>query len=123
MISRLSESFIRTRLGICKRSDSSISAHGVGSVNPSVSLVTTPASSAKPSTRSTSTRLRCCTLRTAAALFAAEADVRDGLVYLDADGDLGGGDEFAALVHAEPDGDQFDLDLTWLCAPLQRTVF
>ncbi len=45
--------------------------------------------------------------------FAAEADVRDGLVYLDADGEFGGGDEFAVIVHAEPDGDQFDLDLTW----------
>lgn len=45
--------------------------------------------------------------------FAAEADIRDGLVYLDADGALGGGDVFAALVHAEPDGDRFDLDLDW----------
>lgn len=45
--------------------------------------------------------------------FSAEADVRDGLVHLDADGDLGGGDEFALLVHAEPDGDRFDLDLNW----------
>jgi len=45
--------------------------------------------------------------------FAAEADIRDGLVYLDADGDFGGGDEFAALIHAEPDGDRFDLDLDW----------
>ena len=45
--------------------------------------------------------------------FRAEADIRDGLVYLDADGELGGGDEFAALIHAEPDGDQFDLDLNW----------
>ena len=45
--------------------------------------------------------------------FAAEADIRDGLVYLDADGAFGGGDEFAALIHAEPDGDRFDLDLDW----------
>ena len=45
--------------------------------------------------------------------FAAEADVRDGLVYLDADGDFGGGDEFAVLIHAEPDGDQFDLEVNW----------
>ena len=45
--------------------------------------------------------------------FAAEADIRDGLVYLDADGEFGGGDEFAALIHAEPDGDRFDLDLDW----------
>ncbi len=45
--------------------------------------------------------------------FAAEADIRDGLVYLDAEGALGGGDEFAALINAEPDGDRFDLDLNW----------
>ncbi|WP_237392297.1 translocation/assembly module TamB domain-containing protein [Aurantiacibacter rhizosphaerae] len=45
--------------------------------------------------------------------FAAKADIRDGLVYLDADGEFGGGDEFAALVHAEPDGNMFDLDLNW----------
>ncbi|QZH75485.1 MAG: translocation/assembly module TamB domain-containing protein [Erythrobacter sp.] len=45
--------------------------------------------------------------------FAAEADIRDGLVYLDAEGALGGGDVFTALVHAEPDGDRFDLDLDW----------
>ncbi|RIV87874.1 translocation/assembly module TamB domain-containing protein [Aurantiacibacter zhengii] len=45
--------------------------------------------------------------------FAAEADIRDGLVYLDADGHFGGGDEFAALIHAEPDGDRFDLALNW----------
>lgn len=45
--------------------------------------------------------------------FAAQADVRQGLVYIDADGDFGGGDEFTLLIHAEPDGDQFDLDLSW----------
>ncbi len=45
--------------------------------------------------------------------FSAEADIRDGLVYLDAEGALGGGDVFTALVHAEPDGDRFDLDLDW----------
>jgi len=45
--------------------------------------------------------------------FAAEADIRKGLVYLDADGAFGGGDVFTALVHAEPDGDRFDLDLDW----------
>ena len=45
--------------------------------------------------------------------FAAEADVRDGLVFLDAEGGLGGGDVFTALVYAEPDGDRFDLDLDW----------
>ena len=45
--------------------------------------------------------------------FAAKADVRDGLVFLDAEGAFGGGDVFTALVHAEPDGDRFDLDLDW----------
>ncbi len=45
--------------------------------------------------------------------FSAEADVRDGLVYVDAGGEFGGGDVFAALIHAEPDGDRFDLDLDW----------
>lgn len=45
--------------------------------------------------------------------FAAEADIREGLVYLDADGDFGAGDEFAALIHAEPDGDRFDFDVDW----------
>ncbi len=45
--------------------------------------------------------------------FAARADVQDGLVFLDADGELGGGDVFSALVHARPDGDVFDLDLQW----------
>lgn len=43
--------------------------------------------------------------------FRAKANVRQGLVYLDADGALGGGDEFDALVYAEPDGNRFDLDL------------
>ncbi|RJY10233.1 DUF490 domain-containing protein [Aurantiacibacter aquimixticola] len=45
--------------------------------------------------------------------FAAEADIRDGLVYLDAEGAFGGGDVFDALVYAEPDGDRFDLDVNW----------
>ncbi|MBH5323324.1 translocation/assembly module TamB domain-containing protein [Aurantiacibacter sediminis] len=45
--------------------------------------------------------------------FAAEADIRDGRLFLDADGEFGGGDEFAALIDAEPDGDQFDIDLNW----------
>ncbi|WP_340587122.1 translocation/assembly module TamB domain-containing protein [Erythrobacter alti] len=45
--------------------------------------------------------------------FAAEADIRSGLVYLDAEGEFGGGDVFTALVHAEPDGDRFDLNLDW----------
>lgn len=45
--------------------------------------------------------------------FAAEADIREGHVFLDAEGNFGGGDEFAALVNAEPDGDRFDLNLNW----------
>ncbi|MGB3167282.1 MAG: translocation/assembly module TamB domain-containing protein, partial [Alteraurantiacibacter sp.] len=45
--------------------------------------------------------------------FAAEADIRDGLVHLDAEGDFEGGDVFTMLVDAEPDGDRFDLDLDW----------
>lgn len=45
--------------------------------------------------------------------FGAEADIRDGLVFVDADGELGGGDLFAFLIHAEPDGDRFDLDLDY----------
>ncbi|APE27044.1 translocation/assembly module TamB domain-containing protein [Aurantiacibacter gangjinensis] len=45
--------------------------------------------------------------------FAAEADIRNGRVYLDADGAFGGGDAFAMLVDAQPDGDVFDIDLTW----------
>ena len=45
--------------------------------------------------------------------FRTEADIRDGRVYLDSDGAFGGGDEFALVVEAEPDGDVFDLDLSW----------
>lgn len=45
--------------------------------------------------------------------FRAKADIRRGKVYLDADGELGGGDEFDMLVDAEPDGDKFDLDLDY----------
>src|SRR5690606_4599117 len=45
--------------------------------------------------------------------FRAKADVRDGRVLLDADGDLGGGDTLRARVDAEPDGDRFDLDLDY----------
>ena len=45
--------------------------------------------------------------------FAAEADIRDGLVHLGADGSFGGGDVFTALIDAEPDGNRFDLDLDW----------
>ncbi|WAT19081.1 translocation/assembly module TamB [Aurantiacibacter sp. MUD11] len=45
--------------------------------------------------------------------FAAVANIRDGLVHLDVDGEFGGGDEFAALIDVQPDGDRFDLDLDW----------
>ena len=45
--------------------------------------------------------------------FAAKADVRDGRVLLDADGEFGGGDEFALLIDAFPDGDRFDIDLDY----------
>ena len=45
--------------------------------------------------------------------FAAEADISSGRVQLDADGELGGADVFAVLVDARPDGDVFDIDLTW----------
>jgi translocation and assembly module TamB len=45
--------------------------------------------------------------------FAAKADVRDGRVLLDADGEFGGGDKFALLIDAFPDGDRFDIDLDY----------
>ena len=45
--------------------------------------------------------------------FRAKTNIRDGLVYLNADGALGGGDVFTALVNAEPDGNRFDLDLDY----------
>ncbi len=45
--------------------------------------------------------------------FAAAADIRDGRVFLDADGEFGGADAFAALINAEPDGDVFDLEAVW----------
>lgn len=45
--------------------------------------------------------------------FNARARVEDGLVFVDADGALGGGDVFSALIHAEPDGDRFDLAIDW----------
>ncbi|TIX51346.1 translocation/assembly module TamB domain-containing protein [Alteraurantiacibacter aquimixticola] len=45
--------------------------------------------------------------------FRTEADIRSGRVFLDADGEFGGGDVFGFLVEAEPDGDVFDLDLDW----------
>ena len=45
--------------------------------------------------------------------FAGRVDIRDGRVFLDADGEFGGGDEFSLLVDAEPDRDRFELDLDW----------
>ncbi len=45
--------------------------------------------------------------------FRARTDIREGLVFLDAEGELGGGDVFDALVYAEPDGNRFDLDLDY----------
>jgi len=45
--------------------------------------------------------------------FRAAADVRRGRVFIDADGDLGGGDRLSALVDAEPDGGKFDADLDY----------
>jgi translocation and assembly module TamB len=46
--------------------------------------------------------------------FRTEADIRNGHVYLDAAGQLGGGDRFTFLVNAEPDGNVFDLDLDYV---------
>ncbi|WFL78023.1 translocation/assembly module TamB domain-containing protein [Altererythrobacter arenosus] len=43
----------------------------------------------------------------------AKADIRAGRVYLDADGTLGREDKLALLLHAEPDGDRFDLALDY----------
>jgi translocation and assembly module TamB len=45
--------------------------------------------------------------------FRAHVKITDGLVDLDANGRLGGGDRFSALVKAEPDGNVFDLDLDY----------
>ncbi|MFC3100268.1 translocation/assembly module TamB domain-containing protein [Altererythrobacter lauratis] len=45
--------------------------------------------------------------------FRARADVRRGRVFVDAGGELGGGDVLRLLAHAEPDGDIFDLELDW----------
>ena len=45
--------------------------------------------------------------------FSAKADVRDGRVLIDADGEFGGGDEFALLIDAFPDGDRFDIDFDY----------
>lgn len=45
--------------------------------------------------------------------FRARTDIREGLVFLDAEGEMGGGDVFDALVYAEPDGNRFDLDVDY----------
>ena len=45
--------------------------------------------------------------------FQAHAHVHRGLVKMDANGQLGGGDRFTAHVDAEPDGNVFDLDLDY----------
>ncbi|RXZ64064.1 translocation/assembly module TamB domain-containing protein [Pelagerythrobacter rhizovicinus] len=44
----------------------------------------------------------------------AKADIRDGRVFLSADGRLGEHDRLHLLVDAEPDGDRFDMDLDYL---------
>ncbi len=43
----------------------------------------------------------------------AKADIRDGRVFAEIDGDLGAEDELYALIDAEPDGDRFDLKLDY----------
>jgi translocation and assembly module TamB len=45
--------------------------------------------------------------------FTARADVRDGRLLIDADGEFGGGDELEALIDAYPDGDRFDIDVDY----------
>ncbi len=45
--------------------------------------------------------------------FRAKADIQDGRVLFDGDGQLGGGDLLRALVDAEPDGERFNLDLDY----------
>jgi translocation and assembly module TamB len=44
----------------------------------------------------------------------AKADIRDGRVFVRADGQFGKYDRIHALVDAEPDGDRFDIDLDYL---------
>ena len=43
----------------------------------------------------------------------AKADIRDGRVFVKAQGDLGEKDRLFALIDAQPDGDKFDLDLDY----------
>lgn len=45
--------------------------------------------------------------------FRAQADIRDGRVLVDADGEFGDADTFSLLADAAPDRDIFDLDLDW----------
>lgn len=45
--------------------------------------------------------------------YSASADIRDGLLKLESNGELGGADVFTVNVEAEPDGDLFDLDVKW----------
>jgi translocation and assembly module TamB len=45
--------------------------------------------------------------------FRASAEVREGLVDLEATGDLGGGDLFDLTLLAEPDGNRFDMDFDY----------
>jgi len=45
--------------------------------------------------------------------FSAKADIRNGRVLVDAEGALGGADNFSLLVDSEPDRDRFDLDASW----------
>ena len=45
--------------------------------------------------------------------FSARSDIRQGRVYLAGNGRLGGQDRLALLVHAEPDGDLFDIELDY----------
>lgn len=52
---------------------------------------------------------------------AAKADIRDGRVFLTADGTLGERDRLHLLVDAEPDGDRFDIDLDYL-APQEGVI-
>src|SRR5690606_15095161 len=45
--------------------------------------------------------------------FRAHADIRDGRVLLDADGQFGGGDELDLLLDTAPDRNRFDVDLDY----------
>lgn len=45
--------------------------------------------------------------------FRAKADIRDGRVLLNSNGEFGGGDRLKALVDVEPDGNKFDIDFDY----------